>query len=374
MNLETLQKFLDKADIPRIESQPKTFLGITKQPHYENVMSNIYAFYFDVNEEHGLKDLFILALTELINEKLERAVDVLSGFNIETEYPTNKGGRIDLLLWNDDEAIIIENKVYHILNNDLEDYLETVKQKHKTGIVLSLYPVAQSLIQDKLFINILHYDLLQRVMDKVGPYHLSASDKYLVYLKDFYQNTINLSKPMNRENVNFYYQNQDKVNTAFQLRNAVLQEIKREVEKVGTQLKEEVISYSSRGGEEDRLKHFMSPSNSLLNITIVFDGLMEVKRELTIMIKLFGKEIEKGQRLDKGSFTESEKVIIHSEFYKPPTSHCANFAENSYELSAKEVENLSSFITKRIEEDGFLTIYRKLNAHLAAINAKEELG
>jgi hypothetical protein len=54
---EQLQTFLNQNEIPKIKGKQKTFLGIAKQPHYENVISNIYAFYFNVNEVHKFKSL-----------------------------------------------------------------------------------------------------------------------------------------------------------------------------------------------------------------------------------------------------------------------------------------------------------------------------
>lgn len=125
MNLRDLEDFLDHNVIPKIKKRPKTFLGIAKQPHYENVMSNIYAFYFNVDEVHGMQDLFINSLLEIINEsKLrdQKKVAAISDFEVSTEVSTKKNGRIDILLSSEDHAIIIENKVYHTLNNNLEDY------------------------------------------------------------------------------------------------------------------------------------------------------------------------------------------------------------------------------------------------------------
>jgi len=130
MNIQVLEDFLDHNVIPKIKRRPKTFLGIAKQPHYENVMSNIYAFYFKVEEVHGMHDLFITSLLEIINEsKLGsiKKVNEISDFEVETEVSTKKGGRIDLLLSSQNHAIIIENKVLHNLKNDLEDYLTSDK-------------------------------------------------------------------------------------------------------------------------------------------------------------------------------------------------------------------------------------------------------
>ncbi len=51
MNIEALKDLLDKNIIPEKTKTPLTFLAIAKQPHYENVISNIYAFYLDQEEE-----------------------------------------------------------------------------------------------------------------------------------------------------------------------------------------------------------------------------------------------------------------------------------------------------------------------------------
>lgn len=74
-NFNQLQRFLNENDIPIIKSKPKTFLGIAKQPHYEDVLTNWYAFYFDDSEEHGLKGLFIESLMELLLEQINKEED-----------------------------------------------------------------------------------------------------------------------------------------------------------------------------------------------------------------------------------------------------------------------------------------------------------
>src|SRR5690554_1082514 len=144
--LSTLQQFLDQHAIPQIKGNPTTFLGIARQPHYENVLSNIYAFFFNPNAEHGFQDLFIMSLLDCINSSSpgqSKDFSDFSDFTIETEFSTNKGGRIDLLLKNDTSAIIIENKIYHTLNNNLKDYWSTIinrieDETRVIGIVLSL--------------------------------------------------------------------------------------------------------------------------------------------------------------------------------------------------------------------------------------------
>src|SRR5690606_13304261 len=140
---------------------PKTFLDIAKQPHYENVMSNIYAFYFRINEAHKFKDLFVTSLLELINKETKQ-IDSFFDFNVFTEFSVSDQKRIDILLHNDEQAIIIDNKVYHHLNNDLDVYYNGVNATNKMGVVMSLHSINN--ISHPHFINITHLQLLNKVM------------------------------------------------------------------------------------------------------------------------------------------------------------------------------------------------------------------
>ncbi|MDG4813791.1 PD-(D/E)XK nuclease family protein, partial [Hydrogenovibrio sp. 3SP14C1] len=69
-------------------------------------------------------------------------IEDFTDFEIHTEYST-KEGRIDILLLSSDSAIIIENKIYHHLNNGLREYSGYVENKIANknavyGLVLGL--------------------------------------------------------------------------------------------------------------------------------------------------------------------------------------------------------------------------------------------
>ena len=60
-----LKNLLEKASL--ISDEPrrqKNYFEVAGFPHYENVASSILAFFFDTNEEHGLRDLWIRSLME----------------------------------------------------------------------------------------------------------------------------------------------------------------------------------------------------------------------------------------------------------------------------------------------------------------------
>lgn len=367
MDIQSLEKFLNNNVIPKIKKRPKTFLGIAKQPHYENVMSNIYAFYFNVEEVHGMKDLFINSLLELITEKpigKEKTVNEIADFEIDTEVSTNKNGRIDLLLSNQDYAIIIENKVYHKLNNNLEDYWQSVKvtddiETNKIGVVLSLNKL---IVTHPHFINITHSELLKRVVQNLGSYLMDAKDKYVIHLKDFYQNSINLSKSeMDSKELKFYFDNHTKINDIKNFLFAVREHIYNQIDDVISKVDEDLMLVKSKGEPKKRLRYLLSPINKNLMITILFEGLLKPEKELVLIVELKNDLLKNREKYKEILFSEQEQLILNRDFYENNNANWRHFANKKYILNEENVANLSEFIAKKLEEDHLLSIYRKLN-------------
>ncbi|NOU60575.1 PD-(D/E)XK nuclease family protein [Marinifilum caeruleilacunae] len=365
MNHKELEVFLSNKEIPKVKTKPKTFLGIAKQPHYENVLSNLYAFYFDVDEEHKMGDLFLSSLLDLIQKTKigkEKSLTIYDEPDIKTEYPSVNGGRIDLLIRNDEHAIIIENKVFHCLNNILENYWNTIKVpvKNKIGIVLSLHPINPT--GHPHFINITHIELLKKVMSKVGDYLLGVNEKYLVYLKDLYQNIINLSTSnMDKNALEFYFEHQKKINEAATLKNSVHNHVLSEVELACERLD---INLNLSGKRTDRLRYFQSSKNSDLMFTIVLDKLLlqEEEKKLYLIIELKHKELENKERFNAIDFSEDEKKanVLKADFFTNTSARWAHFALKEYKPKEEQIANLSQFIIEKLHEDQFVSIFNKL--------------
>jgi hypothetical protein len=197
-----------------IKAKYKTFFDIAGFPDYEQVVSNIYKYFFDPDESHGLKNLFLDSLLELAGSDM-----TFHTVKIKTEVFTDNGGRIDILITDEsagqkkiDNAIIIENKVYASLYNDLEDYYDSVKAGNKLGIVLS--PKKLSNLKDKhhAFINILHGELMQKVKSNIGPYFNAMPEKAYTFLKEFILNLEAMSiSEEKKDQLKFYYENRTKI-------------------------------------------------------------------------------------------------------------------------------------------------------------------
>lgn len=375
MNLNSLQTFLSQNEIPKIKGKPKTFLGIAKQPHYENVVSNIYAFFFNVHEEHNFKDLFIKSLLELIKasklgKEKNTLINTFLDFEIATEYNTNNGGRIDLLLTSPENAIIIENKVYHHLDNDLDDYWNSVESENKVGIILSLHHISRSNYSEyknaSNYICITHKELLEQVQKNMGTYLLDANDKYTVFLKDFIQNMMNLSTTlMNEKEIEFYYDFQQKIRDTKVFFENVENHVKAEVEKAGNILNGVILNSPRVNSQKSNsIRCFVSPKNKNLMITVGFDYLLTGENKLYLIVELQNETLKDREKYKNIDFTESELQISFSEHFKTTNDSWSHFATKEYILKAKDIHNLSAFILQKLEKDHLLSIFKKIETFL----------
>lgn len=197
------------ANLPEKSKVRRNLIEIAGYPSWENVNSNLLAFYFDKNEEHGFGTLFIDSLLTLIpNSEL---ISSECEFDVEREVYTNNGNKIDIVISqkneiddigggsNSDWAIIIENKINHNLNgNDLKDYWNSICVSIKVGIILSKYETdfskehQESLQNDGItYYHISHKNLIEKVQEKMYSSFIEADDRHLLFLKEFIVNTIN---------------------------------------------------------------------------------------------------------------------------------------------------------------------------------------
>ena len=152
-NLDWLAELV--SSFPETPQRRKNLIEIAGYPSWENVNSNLLAFYFDEQEEHGFGRLFFSSLLDVLSDEFpefdRNAFEAEDPVTAEREVFTQAGGRIDLLIrpasieeketseqsHNASWAILIENKLYHYLANSLKDYWDSVDAEPKFGIVLS---------------------------------------------------------------------------------------------------------------------------------------------------------------------------------------------------------------------------------------------
>lgn len=194
--------------LPEPQKARKTIYDIAGFPRWENVNSNTLAFYLDENEEHGFGRLFFNSLLRLLIQNnsifAEERELFETTYSVEREvYATSK--RIDIVIrsteggessaWN----IVIENKLYAGMYNDLEVYWNSIKAKRKVGVVISLFNNTRELkgLEQSTgihFSNILHIQLIEAVQRDLFQAYMDSDDRHLLMLKDYFQNIQNMTQ------------------------------------------------------------------------------------------------------------------------------------------------------------------------------------
>lgn len=212
MNLAQLQTFLNQNEIPVVKQQVG-FLEIIKKSHSETVNSAIYAHFLSCDISL-IKYAFLDTLISLIEEKTNKKL-MFSGLQIQTEIGTTTG-RLDMVLQDlvSLNTILIENKIYHKLDNDLKEYWDffDVSDKIKVGVLLTLKPHAIPEDVQGKFINITHWEWISAVKQVLSPNDLD-DNAYKLYLTDFYNTIENISTTYKmNESAKFFFENANKVN------------------------------------------------------------------------------------------------------------------------------------------------------------------
>ena len=204
--------------LPKV-SESKSFIDVAGFPHYENVCSNILAFYLNAENEHGLGNLFFSSLMSLANSD-ESLPDKIQ---IERERYTDNGGRLDLVIETSNQLVGIENKIFHTLINDLEDYSSSLESWNKDSD-LKIVKIVLSIKKENPnngFICITYSQLWERVRERLGEYVTTASQKWLLYLLDFMNSIDNLSgeKMELTEDDKFFIDNAELVDSFIKAKN-----------------------------------------------------------------------------------------------------------------------------------------------------------
>ena len=220
MDTKYLNLLLTFASLPKAKSRA-TFLEIAGYPHYENVASNLLAFFLDSEAEHEMGDLVMSALLSSVS--IDDAATRPN--SITREYGTGSG-RIDLLIKTDTHIVGIENKIFHHVANDLVDYSQTIESLCSANqaplkIILGLRPVSAPVLKEG-FISLTYGQLWEQVRSQLGHRLNQANPKWVTLLNEFIQTTENLSG-MNtdlQENDQFFIDNHEIIETLVQERNA----------------------------------------------------------------------------------------------------------------------------------------------------------
>ncbi len=283
LSVEELAEWLrNLSNIPKKSIRKETLFDILGIKHLEKHWSYVYLYFFNPKASHGMYRLFVDTLQEIICKKTKKQALSLASFSVlrEEAVKDEKGNLkyIDLLLQNDNEAIIIENKVYASLYNRLDLYWRKpgVPEENKRGVVLSLWRTKPT---HHGFINITHEEFAKAIERNLPPYFMSAQPKSLILLQDFIQNIYNITHSMNKEELKFYFQhgNREIINRLAEIRTNVIKHIKQTIENkelLEPKFKKQGWSLSVKTKEKEKYVYYtFKDASEKMMLTLMYDSL-----------------------------------------------------------------------------------------------------
>ena len=357
--LELLSDWLKyQNDLPKKRIHKETLLDIAGIDHLENHWSDIYAYFFNPKASHGLSRLFIDSLQDILCSKTDQSPLVMKSFSVlrDSGVQDENGNtkRIDLLLQNDDEAIIIENKVYAPLYNRLDLYWSkpNVPEENKRGIVLSPWSTS---VKFHGFKNITHEEFVHAVEKNLPTYFANATPKALILLQDFIQNIYNITHTMNEEEVYFYFENREKINRLAEIRGNVISHIWKAIEEGNAKnlkpvFKENGLKLSIR--TKNNVNYCYYTFDALpdkVMLTLVYDTLWNYKNNgcrIRMFLELQSKEMI--------SFVENQSLYMKDFLGLEPDGHQKNATWWHYKgfeipFTPKELTNENTIVTRIVD-------------------------
>lgn len=228
------------AHLPESSLIDHTFFDIGGYGYYENISSNILAFYLNNRSRyHSFGEPMLKALLKASH--LESFItDPMPAVTIQRELTTDSG-RIDLVISTADWVLAIENKIRHRVHNGLVEYSNYIDkrfpEKLREKIVLSVKDETGSM--EGGFENLTYDRLITEIDIALSEHNWTVSDKYSLYLYEFLQTFRNMYQPikMEKEEIDFLILNRDKISELLGLEGRFEKYVKQRCEKIHDRIK-----------------------------------------------------------------------------------------------------------------------------------------
>lgn len=314
MDIESLKRLIeDFKRLPKIKKEKPTIFELTRYPHYENVISNILSFYFDQHEIHGLSDLLLRSFLDCINPDEDNSY-LGEELDVETEVVLASGKRIDLMVAGESFLLVIENKIFHTLENDLDEYSKhaekSAKDRRVFKAVLSLYPIGKEQLYAG-FVNITYQEFFGMVKKNLPSYSQGCDEKYLMYLHDLITTIRNLERgtTMDKKFITFLKDNEQEVVDVLSGIKDFNDELRGKIKTFNESMRERL---NTRDSPSDSIKIWMHKEPPRLFDTAVIDVLSDGKKiALDCVLKPDGWSIqlfERGNPTDISDFLASKGI------------------------------------------------------------------
>lgn len=367
--IKECQEWLDKLkldDIPKHKGWQRSLMDITGIKHHENLWSDIYSFFFDVKEEHNMKDLFIRSLEK--TAKLEQGF--LDEFKIDREYVVKDKKRIDILLTDKKKsnAIVIENKVYHTLNNDLKLYKESVEAKDYDNVEVIVLGMSKYKLDR--YQSITHLELLDEIMKNIHEYLPDAKPYHIYLLQEFYKNVKNHTNMIGKNETDFFFGNREKITKVHD----VYRVIKEYITDIMTLKKDSVLKNyidsqklelkKEKTGENEEYVKYIFKSNKDVMLTCFYKRILRPGNDSSPhMLVVF--EIQNKVKSSVENKHDYFRAILNNEFpmLKESEKHgniWRHYASLKIDIDSQSLTKLPLVIQEKLAESKIIELGKKI--------------
>jgi hypothetical protein len=356
IDLDGLTNFINDEEIP-LEKSRIGFLEIIRKSHNETINSNLYAFFLSCENQY-IKSLFLDALLGLVKIKSSKELD-FNDYIVNTEVTTSLG-RIDIVLQDlmNQNSIIIENKIFHTINNPLEDYWRhyKIKNSKKVGVLLTLHPHKVPEEVKKEFINITHWEWISKVKSDLD-LKLIRDDALKIYLTDFINTIENMSSTNQiNKSAKFFFEHAKKVNQAHETiiegHRFMIEQYRLIASKLGLNEYGNDISYKSFWDEHNKIDTYFTITT--------YDIIQGEGFKYKIIIELFREDKNKLEGL-RERFKEHKQYDSEKEGEK--TTNHIHFLVKEYDTSIDNLNRFADDVVGHIKKD-FANLYVEMVEHL----------
>ena len=370
MSIKKCQEWLDKLkldDIPKGYKWQRSLMDITGIKHHENMWSDIYKFFFNEKEGHNMKDLFIRSLEQI----LEIEPNFLCDFKVEREYGAEKQKRIDILLKDEENhrAIIIENKVYHTLNNDLDNYYKSICREGYDVVKVVVLGLTKYKLKEG-YKSITHIGLLDKVFGNIHKYLPTANSNYVYLLQEFYKNIKNHTNMIDKNETDFFFENREKVARVHD----VYREIKEYITNIMTLKKDSILKEyienqklelkKEKTGENEEYVKYIFKSNKDVMLTCFYKRILRPGNDLNPHI-LVVLEIQNKVKSSVENKHDHFRNILNNEFpmLKESETHgniWRHYASMKIDIDSQSLTELPVFVKEKLDESKIIELGKRI--------------
>lgn len=329
------------------------FFEISGTDSSEAVNSRVYKWFLDREKNPLLAPLFLDALQRVALEKLggdsAKKSLTLQEYECSLEVTTASGKRIDILL-DDTEAqsaIIIENKLYSGVHNDLVDYWNHVSypEDQKLGVLLTLQPTGVPDVVGSRFVNLTHLEWIGAVESEGIPVGLPLYTYGL--LTDFFNSIRKRSNDIGiSEQARFFFDNRSLVVQAIACRAEAKTYIEHELQNVADRSR---LSYvPGNKWQYCYLKNLNGRKDAFY--TIVFKKILSLEDPtIEVILELQSNAIKHMSLLDRAlDGNPQSKQLAHRTY---ESSHYVHYRTKTLVLDSSEIAAMSDVLVRTIQMD-----------------------